>query len=70
MRGCQLRPYLALTVDLGPSVDENPHDLQVAEPGRQEKCIHPKLGERTEGREEKGRRQRSGCVHMAKPFIL
>lgn len=67
---CQLRSYLALTVDLGPSVDKNLYDLQVAKPGRQEKCIHPKLGERTQGGEEKGRRQRSGCVHRAKPFIL
>lgn len=66
---CHLRPYLAFTVDLGPSIDQDLHNLQVAEPGRQEERIHPKLGERTQGGEEKGRRQRCGCGHMAKPFI-
>jgi len=48
--GCQLRSYLVLTVDLGPRVDQDLEDLQVAEPGRQEKRVHPKLGERTQGR--------------------
>lgn len=46
-QGCRLRPYLAFTVDLGPSIDQDLHDLQVAKPGRQEECGHPKLGERT-----------------------
>lgn len=56
-------------MDPGPSIDQDLHNLQVAEPGRQEECGHSKLGERTQGGEEKGRRQRRGCDHMAKPFI-
>lgn len=67
--GCRLRAYLAFTVDLGPSIDQDLHNLQVTEPGRQEKCVHPKLGERTQEGEEEGRRQRCGCGCMAKPFI-
>lgn len=34
---------------LGPRVDQDLEDMQVAKPGRQEKSIHPKLGERTWG---------------------
>lgn len=59
-RGCRLRPYLALTVDLGPSIDQDLHNLQVAEPGRQEECVHPKLGERTQERKQEGGEERGG----------
>lgn len=47
-QGLPAGSYLVLTVDLGPSVDQDLEDSQVAKPGRQEKRVHPKLGERTE----------------------
>lgn len=34
------------TVNLGPSIDEDLQDSEVAKPGRQEKRIHSKLGKK------------------------
>lgn len=39
-------PHPIDMVNLGPSIDEDLQDTEVAKPGRQEKSIHSKLGKK------------------------